>query len=118
MSVEYFTIALIVFFVIILMHFAQKRKIKLVKKKMSEDFDLHLKSASKSISHDLRNHISGILGLSGMIVQKSKSEINQKDAEEILELSNLIVKESEATLEFSNSLLSEDGLIFNRDASK
>ncbi|MFT6332358.1 MAG: signal transduction histidine kinase/CheY-like chemotaxis protein [Lentimonas sp.] len=109
-------IAITAFFLLILYLFKTKALI-LLKAEQSLKTKLHtsnqkLKSLTKTVSHDLRNYISGIIGLAHIISEDR--DLNKEDLKAILrqdkKYASMIANQAEIMLKFSKSLISDEGL--------
>ncbi|MFT6106884.1 MAG: signal transduction histidine kinase, partial [Rickettsiales bacterium] len=71
-----------------------------------------LQSLTKSVNHDLRNYIGGILGLANIIADKK--DLKRESVEEIIkqdqEFGQMIADQAELMLKFSESLMTDKGI--------
>jgi len=69
-----------------------------------------LQTLTKSVNHDLRNYISGILGLADLIAEDK--DLTKEDAKTIIsqdqEYASMIATQAKLMLKFSNSLMTDE----------
>ncbi|MFT6077896.1 MAG: signal transduction histidine kinase [Myxococcota bacterium] len=71
-----------------------------------------LQVLTKSVNHDLRNYISGILGLANIITDKKglKKESYEEIIKQDQEFGKMIADQAELMLKFSESLMTDEGI--------
>ncbi|MFT7086617.1 MAG: signal transduction histidine kinase/FixJ family two-component response regulator [Rickettsiales bacterium] len=74
--------------------------------------NLHLKSLTESISHDMRNYISGIIGLANIIYDLESKDDNsvidkENNKKNVIKYAGMIRSQASHMLEFSRALISE-----------
>ena len=110
--------AITAFFLLILYLF-KTRALALLRNEQSlterlNEANLHLKTVNRSVNHDLRNYISGILGISHIIEEESKIDEKVDFENQKLQLnsvhkhSKMISNQAELMLKFSESLVKEE----------
>jgi signal transduction histidine kinase len=71
-----------------------------------------LKALTKSVNHDLRNYISGILGLADIIAEDK--DLSKEDSKTIIaqdqEYAAMIASQAKIMLKFSESLMTDEGI--------
>ncbi len=78
---------------------------------------LKLKTLTKSVNHDLRDYISGILGLADLIAEDK--DLSKEDAQTIIlqdrEYASMIVTQANIMLKFCKSLMTDEGIAERSD---